>query len=283
VTAHAGFSNYWWSDGVTGQTRIIDSVGTYVAFGSRCGDSMLSDTFYITHLPDTVYAHHDTLACQSGDVGTLVTLTAPPGAGYLWYDGDTTATNVVHTSGAYWVRYHTACSLVSDTFHVAINPVPGPITGPTHLCPGDTARYTDATAGGRWHSGSLPVAVIDSMSGKVTAISAGTSNITYSAAGCSITKTLTVLAPPCFTAVPTAGLLPDAAIEPNPATTELTITAEPGSFTYYTITNTLGQQYLHAPLSRYDTRVDVRSLPPGLYYITLHGVYGNVVKKFVKL
>ncbi len=69
-----------------------------------------------------------------------------------------------------------------------------PIFGPTTVCVGSTITLTDASGGGVWSSGTPSVATIDPVIGKVTGISPGTTLITYTIGGCSVTMTVTVLA-----------------------------------------------------------------------------------------
>lgn len=71
-------------------------------------------------------------------------------------------------------------------------------------------------------------------------------------------------------------------IYPIPVNKELLINSTKGKYTSLIITNTIGQQMLRQPLTPPLTTVDVGELPTGLYYITLSGVEGNVVKKFIK-
>ncbi len=76
-------------------------------------------------------------------------------------------------------------------------------------------------------------------------------------------------------------------IFPNPADDAITIQVTPGTYTSYTITNTIGQQMLQGPLTAAKTGVHVKQLPAGVYYITLTGDNGpdsyREVQKFVKM
>ena len=72
-------------------------------------------------------------------------------------------------------------------------------------------------------------------------------------------------------------------IYPNPATDVLTIQADNTEYTTYTISNNIGQVLLQSDLAHTQTAVDVKSLPAGMYYVTLKGDNGSVVKKFVKM
>lgn len=84
------------------------------------------------------------------------------------------------------------------------------------------------------------------------------------------------------TAVAEVANEPVVVIYPNPANNELTITADK-QYTSYTVTNTMGQQMMQQPISASQTKVNIKALPAGLYYINLKGEQGGTVRKFVKL
>ncbi len=69
---------------------------------------------------------------------------------------------------------------------------------------------------------------------------------------------------------------------PNPVNDVLTIQAEAGVFTSFTITNAIGQHMMQQPMNGALTQVNVSSLPTGMYYVTLHSADGSEVRKFVK-
>ena len=72
-------------------------------------------------------------------------------------------------------------------------------------------------------------------------------------------------------------------IYPNPATDELTIKMDKGAYNSFTITNSVGQVFMQQQLSTTQTTINVKTLPAGLYYITLRGENGTKVQKFVKM
>jgi len=78
-------------------------------------------------------------------------------------------------------------------------PVAQTITGTTPLCVGSTATWTSTTTGGTWTSSATSIATVDAVSGLVTAVSGGTTVITYTVTvgSCvnTATKTVTVSAP----------------------------------------------------------------------------------------
>ncbi len=72
-------------------------------------------------------------------------------------------------------------------------------------------------------------------------------------------------------------------IYPNPVTgDELTILTEQ-AYASYIITNSIGQELMNNSLHGKDTKVNIKPLATGIYYITLKGDNGTAVKKFVKL
>ena len=72
-------------------------------------------------------------------------------------------------------------------------------------------------------------------------------------------------------------------IFPNPAANELTIQTEKGIYSSFSITNSIGQEMMQQSLVSTQTKVNISSLATGVYYITLRGVNGTKVQKFVKL
>src|SRR5262249_11412121 len=68
----------------------------------------------------------------------------------------------------------------------------GPISGPSSLCPGMPATYTDATTGGTWSISGPSIATIVPATGVVTPISGGIVNITYTVGSGYVTKPVTV-------------------------------------------------------------------------------------------
>jgi hypothetical protein len=72
-------------------------------------------------------------------------------------------------------------------------------------------------------------------------------------------------------------------IYPNPASTQLSITADPALYHTLSITNTLGQELIIQTISTTSTHVSIGALAPGCYYVTLKGQGGSVVRKVVKM
>jgi hypothetical protein len=75
----------------------------------------------------------------------------------------------------------------------------------------------------------------------------------------------------------------DFQVYPNPATTELYINTGGGNGAGVCITNSVGAEAMRQPISAGETRLNIKGLPAGVYYIRLTGAGSSVVKKFVKL
>ncbi len=75
----------------------------------------------------------------------------------------------------------------------------------------------------------------------------------------------------------------NAAIFPNPVSNWLTITTSKETYHTYTIINSIGQQILQGAVARGQTKVNVRTLPAGSYYVVLNGEKGDIAQKFEKL
>ena len=72
-------------------------------------------------------------------------------------------------------------------------------------------------------------------------------------------------------------------IYPNPATNELTISMDDNAYNSFTITDNVGQVLLSQHLAESATKVNVKDLPAGMYYVTMKGDTGTITKKFVKM
>ena len=83
--------------------------------------------------------------------------------------------------------------------------------------------------------------------------------------------------------VPFINATHNAEIYPNPATDELTIKMDEGAYNTFTITNNVGQVLIQQELAKTLTKVNVKMLPTGLYYVMMKGDNGTMTRKFVKM
>ena len=72
-------------------------------------------------------------------------------------------------------------------------------------------------------------------------------------------------------------------VQPNPVIDVVVVKSGNERYTSLIISNSIGQNLIQQQIDSALTKADVSLLPPGLYYVTLKGEHGSVVKKFVKL
>ncbi len=177
-------------------------------------------------------------------------------------------------------------AIMTDSAVIIVNPTPAPVTGNSEVCIGYTITLADTSSGGMWSSSAPAKAMVGSASGMVTGVSGGTTTISYSipGTGCFALKTVTVGSLPCSTGITlVANNTEEVTIYPNPANDELTILLNNVSYNSYTINNQLGQVSGEGPISTVQSKIDIHSLPQGMYMIILKGDDGNKVMKFVKM
>ena len=109
-------------------------------------------------------------------------------------DGSGNVTGITTGSATITYTLGTGCFI---TRTINVNTLPLPISGNTTVCIGGVTYLSDATTGGTsWTSSATLVATVNP-SGSVTALSTGTTMITYSTGtGCIATTTVTVIALP---------------------------------------------------------------------------------------
>ncbi len=71
-------------------------------------------------------------------------------------------------------------------------------------------------------------------------------------------------------------------IYPNPAKEELVVNMTEGAYNSCTITNAIGSEMMKQVITKAETKLDIKNLAPGVYYISLKGDNGSKVQKFVK-
>jgi uncharacterized protein YjdB len=116
-------------------------------------------------------------------------------SGNISVDGSGNVTGV--TAGTAVVSYGSGATC-SATTTVTVNAVPVAIAGTTAVCVGATTSFSDGTAGGLWTSTATGSATINSTTGLVTGVGAGTVVISYTktSTGCATTTVVTVNALP---------------------------------------------------------------------------------------
>jgi uncharacterized protein (DUF2126 family) len=179
-------------------------------------------------------------------------------------------------------------SFASDTTTIIVTVLQAPsasaIAGKDTVCVGDTIQLSDITPSGIWSAANANVTITG---GIVTGISPGTDLISYTVTNVCGTSVATRLVSigNCVEgiAIPASPDLTAVNLHPNPTSDVLTVEAAPGYYTSLSVTNQLGQVLIRQTIAGAQTNVTVRELAPGMYFITLQGQQGVVVRKFVKM
>jgi len=159
------------------------------SFGTGC---YVTTTFTVNPLPGAI---NGTIAICAGATTTLTDALT----GGTWSSSNTavaainplTGTVTGTSTGTATITY-TLSSGCSTTTVVTINVAPAAITGATTICAGSVLTLSDPTPGGKWKSSAAAVATIDSITGLLTSIAAGTAIISYTNYGCNATTIVTV-------------------------------------------------------------------------------------------
>jgi hypothetical protein len=162
--------------------------------------------------------------------------------------------------------------------------VVSPITGPTQVCKDSSIQLLNATPGGTWSTSLFSIATINAATGKVKGISNGVEIITYTISpGCFAIYYDTVnVCAPIISGIATTNNTGSVSVYPNPASGELNINIIAGGYQSFTITSQNGQLIKREKISSPLTKVDIRMLAPGSYFITLKGNGENLTTQFVK-
>jgi len=186
-TASIGSSSGIVTGGASGTARI-----TYQISASGC-----YTTKVVSVIPNPAAIGGVTGICN----GNASTLTDASGPGGTWSSnlpgiasiGITTGTVTTHLAGTATITY-TAGSGCYATTVVTVSAPPLPINGSVFsLCAGDSTLFlSDPVPGGVWSTGAAGTATVGT-TGRVTGISSGTVDITYTTPGCTaVSRNITV-------------------------------------------------------------------------------------------
>ncbi|MES2703809.1 MAG: PKD domain-containing protein [Bacteroidota bacterium] len=202
-----GGATYVWGSGSTLSCTACDTAyatplvnTTYTVTGTDTNGCVSSDTVRVSLLPGIA---PQPAICPGATL--TVSNTAPGGT---WSSANIAVANVAAATGVVTGMapgtaeiMYTLPSGCFASVVITINTTPKPIDGTGALCTGATVSLSDTVVGGTWISANGGVATIDTNTGMVSGIAAGTSVITYALAnGCYITGVMTVNAyPPAIT------------------------------------------------------------------------------------
>jgi gliding motility-associated-like protein len=199
-------NTYLWSNGVTTNTDVITTSGTYsvtITYPGNCGTAVAGPvTVTVLPLPTpTITASGPISFCQ----GDSVTLTASIGNSYLWSTGAVTQSITVTTAGTYTVTETdiNGCVGTSAGITITILPAPTPTitaSGPIIFCMGDSVILTASVGNSYlWSTGDVTQSII--------VYSSGTYSVTETNAnGCTgVSAVTTVIVNPTPTPTITPG------------------------------------------------------------------------------
>ncbi|NBO62249.1 MAG: hypothetical protein EBU82_15070, partial [Flavobacteriia bacterium] len=208
----------WSCGGGGGSSYIGGVVGGSTTSGVQNGNGQCTITWSINSLgcpslltpltvtinPVPIISVNSATVC-AGQAATLTANSTVPGGSFNWSPGGQTGSTITvtpNTTTTYTATYTVAgCPPVTGMGTVTVNPLQ-PITGTLTACVGLTSQLANAVTPGTWSSSNSSVATI-SAGGLVTAVSAGTTTITYNASnGCSTTSQFTVYPQPILTVTP---------------------------------------------------------------------------------
>jgi uncharacterized protein YjdB len=188
----------WSSNNTAVATADTDGVVTGVIAGTATIKYTLGTSCFITTVVTVNALPQPITGTLSACVGNTTNL-ASATTGGVWSSGapsiaaiGTAGTVTGIADGTAGITY-TSGAGCETTAVVTINPLPTAITGTFVMCIGASTTLVDTTAGGTWVSGTTTVANINSSTGVVTGMGAGTSIITYILpTGCRATAIVTV-------------------------------------------------------------------------------------------
>ncbi|WP_298713901.1 Ig-like domain-containing protein, partial [Chitinophaga sp.] len=185
---------------VLGNSPGTTTISYTVTDGNGC--STVRTTPFTVNTPLIVAPITGSSTVCTGGTTTLSSLTtggvwasSNPAVATVNAQGEVSGLTIGSTTISYTVTNSASCNAMV-TFNLAVQSptAVAPITGTPDVCIGGTTTLANATPGGAWSSSDPAVATIDA-SGEVTAVSAGTTTISYTiteASGCISAQAVTV-------------------------------------------------------------------------------------------
>ena len=202
------------SNGIVTAVSVGSTTISYMVTGSNGCSTTVTQVLTVYAYPIVSPITGNNNAC----VGSTTTLSSAT-AGGVWSSSNTLVATINATTGqvtgvsagtatmSYTLSNAAGCSTsVTKDVTISANPIVAVITGNSNVCVGNTITLSNTTVGGVWSSSNTSVATINSTTGEVTAVSAGTVTMSYAVTnsnGCTTTvsKDITVNANPTVAAI----------------------------------------------------------------------------------
>ncbi len=185
---------------------------TYQVITSNCGNGKATFTMFISPGANAGTISGPSSVCA----GSAISLSTNGTAGGTWSSSNTGVAIVDshgqvagQSAGSATITYSvsSACATSTTSTNITVNPLPnaGTVSGASSVCAGLSTPFSSTgNTGGIWSSSNQAVATVNSASGVVTGVSAGSATITYTVATTSC-ATAAQSAPITVTAVLNAG------------------------------------------------------------------------------
>ncbi|MFM8596665.1 MAG: beta strand repeat-containing protein, partial [Flavobacteriales bacterium] len=166
---------------------------TYTVTGTGgCANATATRTVTVTAAPSAGTISGTTAICANGSSTLTSSVT-----GGSWSSATPAVATINASTGAvagvsagtsvmtYTVTGTGGCANATTTATVTVTAVPsaGTLSGTQGICVGATSTFTSTVSGGAWTSSDLTVATVNSSTGVVTGVAAGTATITYTVNG----------------------------------------------------------------------------------------------------
>lgn len=165
LSAPGGCDEYLWQDGVTGQTRTLNTGGTYWVYGFQDCHVKI-DTFHVRFMTLDLDLGPDTAICRDD---SLLLDAAVAGALYSWQDGSSASSYNAPAGGVYTVKVRKDGCTVSDTIAIGMIQAFAEISETDTLVCSDETMVLHVSASPvssyQWNTGSTGPAVTVSASG----------------------------------------------------------------------------------------------------------------------
>jgi len=205
-----GITGGVWTSGNTGVATI--NAGTGVITGVSAGSVMVTYVTAAGCMTKAAFTVHPLPDAITGIVSickgaTTILSDATPGG--TWSSGSSVIATIQPSTGVLTgvnagttIATYTSTLGCLATTTVTINPLPSAITGSITLCEGYGGTLSNTLAGGTWSISNTAIATINTLSGTISALAAGTAAVTYiTPAGCYTVRTVTVNPTPTISSI----------------------------------------------------------------------------------
>ncbi len=178
VSNPEGASKVRWSTGQIGNSIVVNSSGSYIAYLSKNGCERASDPVTVTVKPiaKPAITATNTSICE-GSEATLTVSNPQANTTYSWSNGQTGLTTKVSTAGSYFViaTNSNGCAYNSDPVSIVVKQIQKPnvtASGPLTFCQPNSVRLTVSNPEGasiRWSTGETGISTLVNSSGSYIA------------------------------------------------------------------------------------------------------------------